>query len=263
MLRIVKIGGACAGAAMLLSACGGQPFSSAVGPGRASGASAARLLAAVTHVSDAKTARMSMNLRVEGLGTAAATTVTASGVIDFRTQRAAVTMRALSGGRTIGAEVRVVDGVVWTNGGSGWSAAAGGADASGSLTSDPTSFLAYLRGVASDVREVGHETVRGVDTTEYDATVDLRRAIERGAANAEARARVQAALDLVGNLDMPVKVWIDAQDRVRKFALEMDMSGALKHLGLPSDMHPLMSVIIEFHDFGLPVHVKSPMSPGG
>ncbi len=227
------------------------------------GPGAARLLAAVTHVSDAKTARMSMNLRVEGLASAA-TTVTASGVIDFRTQRAAITMRALSGGRTEAAEVRVVDGVVWTNRGSGWSSApAGGADASGSLTSDPTSFLAYLRGVASDVREVGHDTVRGIDTTEYDATIDLRRAIERGDASAEAREQVRAALDLLGNLDMPVKVWIDAQDRVRKFDLEMDMSGALKQAGMPSGMHPLMSVVIEFHDFGLPVHVKSPASPGG
>jgi hypothetical protein len=148
--------------------------------------------------------------------------------------------------------------------GSGWSSApVGAADANGSLTSDPTSFLAYLRGVASDVQEVGHDTVRGVDTTEYEATVDLRRAIERGVASAEARAQVQAALDLVGNLEMPVKVWIDAQDRVRRLELEMDMSGALKHAGMPSGMHPLMSVIIELHDFGLPVHVKSPLSPGG
>jgi hypothetical protein len=48
-----------------------------------------------------------------------AATVTATGVIDFRAQRAAITMRALSAGRTMVAEARVVDGVVWTSGGSG------------------------------------------------------------------------------------------------------------------------------------------------
>src|SRR5438105_12982360 len=186
MSRFVKLGGACVAAATLLGACGGQPFSSA---GRSPGsapAGASRLLAAVAHVSDAKTARMSMNLRVEGLGTAAATTVTASGVIDFRTQRAAITMRALSGGRTMSAEVRVVDGVVWTNSGSGWnSAPSGGAGATGSLTSDPTSFLAYLRGVANDVQEVGHDTGRGVDPTEYSASGDILRACGRSEASEE------------------------------------------------------------------------------
>ena len=82
-------------------------------------------------------------------------------------------------------------------------------------------------------------------------------------ASAEVRAQVQAAVDLLGNLDMPVKVWIDAQDRVRKFELDMDMSGALKHAVMPSGMHPRMSIIIEFHDFGLPVRVESPLSAGG
>ena len=63
----------------------------------------------------------------------------------------------------------------------------------------------------NDVQEVGYDTVRAVDTTEYSATVDFRRAIERSDANTAVRAEVQAALDLLGNLDMPVKVWIDAQ----------------------------------------------------
>lgn len=264
MVRTVKAAVACAGAVIMFSACGGQPFSSAVDEAHGRTTGAARVLAAVAHVSDAKTARISMNVRVEGLGAAPAVTVTASGVIDLGARRAAITMRALAGARSTEAEVRVIDGAVWTNSGSGWSSApAGSADPTGALTTDPTSFLAYLRGVANDVREVGHDTVRGVDTTEYAAKIDLRRAIERADASGATRAQVQFALGLLGNVDLPVNVWIDAQDRVRKFELEMDMSGALKHFGAPSGLHPRMSIIVEFHDFGLPVHVEAPPPTSG
>jgi hypothetical protein len=241
MVRTVKVAVACAGAVIVFSACGGQPFSSAVDEAHGRTTGAARVLAAVPAV-----------------------TVAASGVMDLRAGRAAITMRVLAGARSTEAEVRVVDGTVWTNSGSGWTtSSAGSADLTGGLTTDPTSFLAYLRGVANDVREVGHDTVRGVDTTEYAATIDLRRAIEHADASGATRAQVQFALSLLGNVDMPVNVWIDAQDRVRKFELEMDMSGALKHLGAPSDLHPRMSIIVEFHDFGLPVHVESPVSTSG
>src|SRR5436190_10628630 len=150
MRGIAKIGwpGAAAFMLVLLAGCGGEAFSSAVEP-NGGGAGRARLLSAVAHVSDAKTARLAMNLRVEGFGDAGAVTLTGSGVMDFRKQRAALTMRVLSGGHTETAELRVVDGVVWTNDGSGWSTeSVGDASSSGSFTSDPTSFLTYLRGVA-------------------------------------------------------------------------------------------------------------------
>jgi hypothetical protein len=261
MRRIAKIGGACAAAVVLLAGCGGEPFSSAVGPGGAPRSGAARLLSAVAHVSDAKTARLAMNMRVEGLGDAGAVTLTGSGVMDFRKERAAITMRVLAGGHTESAELRVVDGVVWTNDGSGWrNEPVGDAKTTGAFTSDPTSFLTYLRGVANDVHEDGHDVVRGVDTTKYSAKVDLRRAIEQSE-DAEARARAQAALGLVGDLELPVNVWIDEQDRVRKFEVEMDLTEAFSKfgdLGMKSDLHPRISAIIEFYDFGVPVDVKAP-----
>ena len=254
--------GAFAGAVALLAGCGGQPFSSALDPGARNGPGAARLLNAVAHVSDAKTARISMNMRVEDLG--AGVTVAGSGVIDFRKRRAAMTMRVLSGERRVTAEVRAIDGVVWTNNGSGWSSEPGAAsDSTGSLTSDPTNFLTYLRGVANDVREIGQDSVRGIDTTKYSATIDMRRAVERSDASADERAKVQQALDLVGDLHMPVNVWIDAQDRVRKFEVEMDLSGAMKKAGMQLDMRARISIIVEFHDFGVPVDVKTPVAGGG
>jgi hypothetical protein len=259
MRRVVKIGGAFAAGLTLLAGCGGEPFSSAVGRGAGNGPGAARLLSAVAHVSDAKTARMSMNLRMEGFGPTGTATVTGTGVIDFRKERAAITMRVLVDGRTETAELRVVDGVVWTNDGSGWShEAVGDAKGTGSFTSDPTSFLTYLRGVANDVHEDGHETVRGVDTTKYSAKIDLRRAIDQSEANAFAREKARTALGLVGDLDLPVQVWIDEQDRVRKFEIDMDLGEAFSKIGMQSAMHPRVSAIIEFHDFGVPVDVKAP-----
>ena len=45
--------------------------------------------------------------------------------------------------------------------------------------SDPPQFLAYLETVSAGVTKVGTETMRGVDTTHYHATLDLAKAVDR------------------------------------------------------------------------------------
>lgn len=78
---------------------------------------------------------------------------------------------------------------------------------------DPSQVLDYLAG-AGEAKKAGTDTVRGVKTTRYRATVDLERAKARAKSTS-----AKAAIDqLLGTLDgaktIPVDVWIDAKHRV-------------------------------------------------
>jgi hypothetical protein len=72
----------------------------------------------------------------------------------------------------------------------------------------PADALALLRKVGS-VTEVGGETVDGVKTTHYRATVDLADALENGGAPAEALAAVRASGVAT---KVPVDVWVGDDD---------------------------------------------------
>jgi hypothetical protein len=86
--------------------------------------------------------------------------------------------------------------------------------------SDPTQFLEYLRASSGGVVEVGAETVDGVPTTHYYATLQLSSILDRLPSSDQAAAR--AALEKLGNAGaggIPVNVWVDAQGRVRRMQL--------------------------------------------
>ncbi len=94
-----------------------------------------------------------------------------------------------------------------------------------SLTSgtDPTQYLAELRGSGGAVKVVGHETVRGVPTTRYAGTIDLVKAAEldAGANRAQARAAAQKLIEKTGQPSVPVQVWVDAGGLVRRVGLDL------------------------------------------
>ena len=120
---------------------------------------------------------------------------------------------------------------------------------------DPTQGLAFLRGVSGPVREVGHERVRGDDTTHYAVTVDLERAVAQ--APADQRAALQTLIDQVGVATLPVDVWIDGDNRVRREHLAYDLS----KMHLPNQTTAPTGAIdatIELYDFGVPVVVNVP-----
>ncbi len=204
--------------------------------------------------------------------------VTAEGAVDLQTQNLSLRMD-LAGSLGLGssdagdsgagrAEVRVVDGVFYLDlgdlgdeaeeltDGKRWlkldfSGLAGmlGDDAVSSESSNPVDGLEALRGVSSDVTEVGTETLRGVETTHYRATIDLAKALADAPAGARDGAR--DLLERAGAPTIPVDVWLDAQDRVRKYTMQVD--GAA--FGSESSS---VAVTYEFYDFGAPVDVSAP-----
>lgn len=84
--------------------------------------------------------------------------------------------------------------------------------------SDPSQFLQYLRASGGTVKAVGHDALRGVQTTRYEGTIDLQKEAEQ--VPASNRAKVESTFKTLiaktGVSTFPVTVWIDRHDRVRR-----------------------------------------------
>lgn len=117
---------------------------------------------------------------------------------------------------------------------------------------DPRRTLDYLRAVAGEIETLGTETVRGVATTHYRAAVNLRTYPEL--VPGEQREAVQQAVDRIvaqtGIGAVPVEVWVDGEQRVRRMRIELATgAGAV----------PVASkVTMELFDYGVPVTVTAP-----
>lgn len=116
---------------------------------------------------------------------------------------------------------------------------------------NPTQALEYLRG-AGKVKKVGSEEVRGVKTTHYKATIDLRKvAAEAPAKNrASLRRAINRVIALTGQRTIPVEIWIDEQGLVRRERYEETLS--ILNAKTP------ISASMELYDFGTPVVAPIP-----
>lgn len=116
---------------------------------------------------------------------------------------------------------------------------------------DPSSTLGTLGGVTGDVQNLGSETVRGAATTHYRIHIDLAQAVQK--APAARRAQVQQVIQALGGSGvLPADIWIDRQDRPRKFSLDfMAKTGTTSVSASES---------FEFSDFGAAVSVAAPPS---
>lgn len=92
----------------------------------------------------------------------------------------------------------------------------------GTDTADPAQFLQYLRAAsASGVRKVGSATVEGVVTTHYRAVLDLAKATDQLPASdrAQARQAIAQLKQMTGLSRLPVDVWVDSANLVRRMRL--------------------------------------------
>jgi hypothetical protein len=117
---------------------------------------------------------------------------------------------------------------------------------------DPRKTLDYLRGTGG-VDELGTETVRGVETTRYEATVDLRDYADK--LPPRERAQTKAALDRArqlfgGSSEVRMEVWIDDKDLVRRIRQEYSLP--IEERKTPAEQ------TLEFFDFGIPIAVDVP-----
>jgi type II secretory pathway pseudopilin PulG len=109
---------------------------------------------------------------------------------------------------------------------------------------NPGDMLKALKGV-SDSKVVGHESIRGADTTHYHAEVDLKKAVERVATDEGAQQFSQMA-DSIGVSSLPVDVWIDGNGRVARQTVKF------------SSTQFTMDFTIDYTQFGVAVDVTPP-----
>jgi hypothetical protein len=128
-----------------------------------------------------------------------------------------------------------------------------------STQGDPANQLSMLSAATKDSTVVGKEQVRGEPTTHYHATLDFQQA-----AAAETDPAKKASLTKLGqyynNQTIPVDVWIDSSNRVRKIVFSIntsDLSFQSTSTTAQSQATTL-DVTLEFYDFGTPVNVTVP-----
>ena len=118
---------------------------------------------------------------------------------------------------------------------------------------NPTNSLRTLRAVSGDVEKLGEEKVRGVSTTGYKATIDLRRypKLVPARERREAQTAVERLVRLSGTATVPVEVWIDKKGLLRRerltYSFKSPQGGRLK-----------TRLQLELFDFGTPVDVDTP-----
>jgi hypothetical protein len=135
---------------------------------------------------------------------------------------------------------------------------------------DPSEQLGLLRGVSDDVREVGTAEVRGAEVTRYAITIDPRRLAEANGVVADG-GLVQLALKAAGPI--PGQVFVDADGRVRRLEVQIEVAGA--DLGASPELGELLGadpriqemlrdrrtsshLRVDYFDFGVPVTAQVP-----
>ena len=120
--------------------------------------------------------------------------------------------------------------------------------------SDPSQLLdtlESLRGVSRDIELIGPDVVRGVPTERYRVEVDLEKAL--GDVPESLRDDLERSFAILDLETLPMEVWIDSEDRVRRLEFEMS-STELADVGAEVSVHMSMDLF----DFGVEVDVVAP-----
>ncbi len=98
--------------------------------------------------------------------------------------------------------------------------------------------------------------MRGVETTRYRATIDVDEALAD--LDAGARERYEETMNQAGVEEIPVEIWLDEQNRVRRYAMDMKTDTPDDAPGPSQDTDMRMQMISDYYDFGTAVDVQAP-----
>ena len=242
---------ALAGAAVLAAGCGTK-----LAPG-------VDLAAAVTRTAG-QTARVAVTTTMQMPGMSVS--FTATGVFDFARSRGMVSMQSPVGITEIfvppKAYIKVPGGAGGPlPGGKSWIAVdagmPGGPGAVGSLlgppggSTDPADLLASLTAISSSVTRLGTSVIRGVPVTGLRVGIDPAKAAAR--VPRWERAGFLEFAQMLGPGAIPVEVWVDGQNLVRRLTLSLHLPGGA---GAPAGARLVQGT--DFYDFGVPVRVSAP-----
>lgn len=111
---------------------------------------------------------------------------------------------------------------------------------------DPSQGLALLQGIAGDAVKQGTETIDGVQTTKYTATVTAS-ALSK---NLSPKQAAELKTVMGANDSIPVSVWIDGENRARRLDVSMNMAN--------QGMNMAMATSYFFSKFNEPVSISAP-----
>jgi hypothetical protein len=87
---------------------------------------------------------------------------------------------------------------------------------------DPSKMLEYLR-ATSKVEERGSDTVRGIETTHYEARIQLDKVAER--VSPDAAQTLKQITRSAGIKEIPLEVWVDEDSLVRRLKMNWHPQG--------------------------------------
>jgi len=238
LLRALPVLAAVAAAGALASGCGSASPGAVLDP----------VASAAETTNNAPGARVAMRIAVTVAGLPQQITIDAGGHIQFKSQEGEIAMQlngvpgAAAGGIGEGGTIteRFVGGKMFMSStaftgklpaGTSWIeldlAAAEkklGLDPSAlsSGQANPAQFLEYLRAGGGTVLVSGTERVRGVETTRYSGTIDLRKI--PGADSSAAKQAIDGIVAGTGTSLVPVRAWVDAKKLIRRFSLTMPLA---------------------------------------
>ena len=202
-------------------------------------------------VRDAGTSRMTMVMDMKGGGSSSR--MTANGVVDFVSGAGTFSFTGFG----IDFELRTDGKTIWMKvpgqpaGAKPWvafplSAVPGASPGIGMFgPGQATGFLDALRGVGTDIKDLGEEDVNGVHTHHYGVTVDVHDALEQ--VPEDQRAQAEAGLSMLGVNEMPMEVWLSSDGLPIRTVFSF---------GGTSQFNVAMQM--DLTDFGVPVHVEPP-----
>lgn len=227
---------------------------------------------APTKTASAKTARLALTVSSTS-SNAAATTSTADGLIDLRSQASDFTIDPKIAGNSAKLHMLTLGTIIYMQIPPQMRAQAGGksfvkidlqaaAKAQGldlaalqEKRPDADSQMAILSGAGSDFSKVGTEQVRATTTTHYRGTVDLVKANQN--ASPAAKAAVEKLRQQLGTATLPMDVWLDGKGRLRKMVYRVDLGKIAAATG-KSGVTGQLTETMELYDYGVPVHVVAP-----
>lgn len=121
----------------------------------------------------------------------------------------------------------------------------------GNSQTDPNAFLNFLEKTGSEVTEVGKEKIRGVETTHLKTVLDIKDLMSQ--VDADQQAEMQEQLDALGSdaiSEIPMEVWIDGDNMVRKMSMDMTVTAEGETVNMVME--------IELYDFNKPVSITIP-----
>jgi hypothetical protein len=124
----------------------------------------------------------------------------------------------------------------------------------GSLAgTDPRDVFGLLKAVSGSIEAVGREKIRGVETSHYRATIDLAK-VEQLVPEAQRKSLggIDQSAKQAGLTELPLDIWIDADQRVRKLSIDLDA----KQPGTEASLKA--AVVVELYDYGTPLELDLP-----